>query len=322
VFVLLVANVVHGLLALVWIAGVQRLLAPRSAIWATSTLALGLAVPVLAGLWGLLSPALGAELSELTLLRVGPALEAAVVAAPPLAPLAWTLLGGTVILFVTQELLRAVLGVRHWQRAERLPDPALAALAERLVAEFRRQGLYGRRQRAPGVAALDLDRPVALLAGLHAPTVLVSRGLVARLDADQLEGVLAHELAHAALGGNRRLLLLWLLRALQAHSPAALVLFRSLTARLELACDALAAQVTGKPAALASALMVVHRSLPDAAAAAGPNAARATAARADRKLVETRVRALLDARPDTATPGPAAVLFGAVLLALLLGGVR
>jgi Zn-dependent protease with chaperone function len=321
VFVLLVANVVHGLLALVWIAGVQRLLAPRSAIWATHTLALGLAVPVLAGLWGLLSPALGAEMGELTLLRVGPALEAARVAAPPVAPLAWTLLGGTVILFVAQELLRAVLGVRRWQRAERVPDPALAALAERLVAEFRRQGLYGRRQRAPGVAALDLDRPVALLAGLHAPTVLISRGLVARLDADQLEGVLAHELAHAALGGNRRLLMLWLLRALQAHSPAALVLFRSLTARLELACDALAARVTGKPAALASALMAVHRAQPGAAADAA-NAARTTAARADRKLLETRVRALLDARPDAATPGPAAVLFGAVLLALLLGGVR
>lgn len=320
-FVLLVANVVHGLLALLWIAGVQRLLAPRSALWATSTLALGLAVPVLAGLWALLSPLLGPGVGELTLLRVGPAVEAASVAAPPLTPLAWTLLGGTVILFVTQELLRAVLGVRRWQRAERHPDAALAALADRLVAEFRRQGLYRRRQRAPGVAALDLDRPVALLAGLHAPTVLVSRGLVARLDADQLEGVLAHELAHAALGGNRRLLVLWGLRALQAHNPAALVMFRSLTQRLEFACDALAAQVTGKPAALASALMVVHRSQPGAGPEGAPNAARTTAARADRKLLETRVRALLDPKPD-ATPGPAAVWAGALLLALLLGGVR
>ena len=317
-------NVVHGIVAWIWAAGARRLLAPESPALATTLAALCLVMPllvaVLVAVLGLVWPA---ALEVGPLLRVGPAFEALAEAAPPATILAWTLVGGTTLLFLTQEAGRVLPGRSAWRRWPTREDPALEALVARLTAAYRSAGLWPRRARPPRVLRVEGPRPLAMMRGFRRPTLLVSDGLVAALDAEQLEGVVAHELAHLTHGGNLRLMALWLLRALQAPSPGALVAFRSLTVTLEGACDAAAVRITGRPAALASALLAVYvaqRPGPasvDAAAGHAVAPARNTAARGDRALLEHRARALLSPptppRTSRATTAVAALLLGGLL---------
>ncbi|MCB9537640.1 MAG: M48 family metalloprotease [Myxococcales bacterium] len=156
---------------------------------------------------------------------------------------------------------------------------------------------------------------MAALVGLRAPEVVVSRVLIDALDDRQLEALLAHELAHAARGGNRRLTLLWLLRAAQALNPAALIAFRQLVETEEAACDALAARATKRPADLASVLIEVER-LRGATRAAEDAPGEPGAHLA---LLQRRVRRLLDGVAEQGPRGPVGLAAAALLGALLWG---
>ncbi|MCK6572543.1 M56 family metallopeptidase [Myxococcota bacterium] len=318
-------NVVHGFVAWIWAVGTRHLLAPGCPAHATTLaslcLVLPLVVPILtaaaAGIWPV-------ALEAGPVLRVGAAYEVVARVAPPATFVLWTLLGGTTVLFVVQEAIRILPGRRVWRRWPTREDAALEALVAGLTAKYRDAGLLSRRTPAPRVLRVEGPRPLAMMRGLRRPTLLLSDGLIASLDAEQLEAVVAHELAHLVHGGNLRLMFLWLLRAVQAPSPGALIAFRSLTVTLEGACDAAAVRVTGRPAALASALMKVYRAqhpqpVPVAADAHAP--ARATAARGDRALVEQRVRALL-AEPCAPRTPRATTAAATLLLAVLLWSIR
>ncbi len=139
----------------------------------------------------------------------------------------------------------------------------------------------------PTVAVADTKVPNAFAAGRspNAATVCVTTGLLARLDQDELEGVIAHELAHIKnrdvavmtiasffasiaflivrwgwlFGGNNRnaapvwvailvSLVVWVI---------SFFLIRALSRYREYAADRGAAQITGNPAALASALQSI-----------------------------------------------------------------
>ena len=120
-------------------------------------------------------------------------------------------------------------------------DPLLASALER----------HGSRSAV--VRILPLGRPVAFLSGWRRPEIILSDWLLANLDEDELEAVVAHELAHA----RRRDIVLAALSATWARSlPLAAVLRiqESFTAEMELAADALAIRTTGRPLALACAL--------------------------------------------------------------------
>lgn len=99
------------------------------------------------------------------------------------------------------------------------------------------------------VAIIDGDRPALLL-----PAALVNE-----LDDEELEGVLAHEVAHLALNrpsGCCDPVWLWPLNWL---NPTSFAVARLVASQEELACDELAARVTGRPEALASALLKAYR---------------------------------------------------------------
>jgi hypothetical protein len=101
------------------------------------------------------------------------------------------------------------------------------------------------------------DRPLALTYGLFKPRVLLSTWMVEHLDQRELEAVLAHELAHAA---RRDYLVMWLTTVLRDsffYLPTSWVAYRQLQREKEIACDDLAAGVTSRPLALASALCKV-----------------------------------------------------------------
>jgi heat shock protein HtpX len=147
----------------------------------------------------------------------------------------------------------------------------------------------------PRVAIADTDMPNAFATGRNADHAVVcaTRGLMNRLDNDELEGVLAHEMSHVAhkdvtvmtiasflaiiaallvriafygelFGGGRRdnnqnALPIWLLLMAVAIVTYAVsfVLIRLLSRYRELSADRSGALLTGQPSALKSALVKV-----------------------------------------------------------------
>jgi Zn-dependent protease with chaperone function len=161
---------------------------------------------------------------------------------------------GSASLFALQELLPALArrppGMRRGRPYRAGELPALdAALVEVRAA-------YGAW--VPSVRVTEEGDPMACLAGAWRMRLLVSRRLVAMLTPRELSAVLAHEAAHALRGDLRAGWAWFVLRALQAFSPAALLIFRWILADQERACDRLAVSRTGDAPALASALEKVE----------------------------------------------------------------
>ncbi|MFI9270814.1 zinc metalloprotease HtpX [Kitasatospora sp. NPDC052896] len=146
----------------------------------------------------------------------------------------------------------------------------------------------------PRIALSEMDLPNAFAAGRNADRAVlcVTTGLLRRLEREELEGVLAHELSHVAhrdvavitiasflgvlaglmvrfafyselFGGRGRrdqntvLLVAGVLVVSAAVYVLSFLLIRTLSRYRELAADRSAAQLTGRPSALASALIKV-----------------------------------------------------------------
>ncbi|GMV39553.1 MAG: hypothetical protein AMXMBFR64_12690 [Myxococcales bacterium] len=289
---LLVANLLHGFVALSWAVGVRRFAGPLSpTLWA-DVLRLCLGLPPLVATLRVLG--LPPPPDALTTLRVDLWTEA--LAANPVAPwLLGALLAGTAALFLVQEAAPAWRHRRGRMRHDAVQDPELSQVTEDVLSRLRQSGLVPSRGRPPHARRLETDDAVAGLTGITAPVVVASRGLLGTLDDKEREATVAHELAHWVRGGNLGILFVWALRALQAPNPGALVLFRALVEAEEGACDEVAARVTGRPAALASALIKAHAH-PDTDGPGLLARARAEVLRhAELQSTRARVRQLLDA---------------------------
>lgn len=311
---LLVTNLLHGVVGLAWLAGLRRALAPMPAgLWARLlTLALVLPVVVLA-----LHLAGAFPGDDSSVLRADLWAEH-ILASDVVLGIGAVLLGGTAVLFVLQELWPVLSQQRVLHHAPRLQDAELEAAFAAVLAKYEAHGVALPGCRRLYVRLLDTSSPTAALEGFVEPVLLVSRGLRDHLDAFELEAVLAHELAHLAQGGNRRFLWVWVVRALQAPSPLALILFRLLVEAREAAADALAAEITNKPAVLAAALLKL-RSGAAAEADIGVLArARARVLRqAELAATRLRVRTLLDGPGRAQASLLVTVTAGALLGALL-----
>jgi heat shock protein HtpX len=162
-------------------------------------------------------------------------------------------------------------------------EPDLHALIDRLCATA--------DMPKPKVAISELGLPNAFATGRNAEhsVICVTRGLIRRLDDEELKGVLAHELSHVAhrdvavitiasflgvlagllvrvtmyssmFGGrgrkdqNTMMILLAVMAVSIAVYSLSFVLIRALSRYRELAADRSAALLTAKPSALASAL--------------------------------------------------------------------
>ncbi|MFJ2826286.1 zinc metalloprotease HtpX [Streptomyces sp. NPDC087263] len=191
----------------------------------------------------------------------------------------------------------AFLGAQYWF-SDRI---ALFAMRGRIVEREEYPQLHGVVDRLcavadmpkPLVAISDMDMPNAFATGRnpdHA-VLCVTTGLLRRLEPDELEGVLAHELSHVAhkdvavitiasflgviaglivrfamysqlLGGGRRdqntaMVFMAVMTVSAAVYAISFMLIRALSRYRELAADRAAAQLTGRPSALASALTKV-----------------------------------------------------------------
>jgi Zn-dependent protease with chaperone function len=171
------------------------------------------------------------------------------------------------------------------------PPPELAAALARAA--------EGMRVAAPRLRFLELRGPLLFCAGVRRAVLVVSRGALELLDAEELEAALRHELAHVR---ERDPTLSWMLMALRAFlffNPAAQIVARALTRDAEWRADELAG---GDRLALASAVLKLHR-----AGLARDSTGRArwlagALRRARSHDVEARCRRLLEPAPPARVP--------------------
>lgn len=187
-------------------------------------------------------------------------------------------------------------------------SPALQAVVDRLAGRL--------EVTRPRVLLCTYDRPLALACGLRRPTVLLSTWMVDQLDPHELESALAHELAHVARHDYLAVWVATVLRDAFFYLPTSWAVYRQLQHEKELACDDLAADVTGRPLALASALAKVWQSM-----VGGLNFGTAQPLVGAGDPIETRVERLLSGREPSAGRRRSRVVVlgtGAVALAGLL----
>lgn len=151
-------------------------------------------------------------------------------------------------------LCRRSLGVlavrRALRRARHAPaDSPVATAALRLSASM--------RIRAPRVVLLAQCPGGAFTAGTLRPVVAVDPALLSQLDDRELEGLVAHELAHVARRDALLCLLVGAFRDLTFFLPPLHLATRWLGREREESADELASSHTRRPAALASSILKV-----------------------------------------------------------------
>lgn len=256
VVLVLILNFFQVVIPLLWLGGLHRFAGPLAPGLRADLLGYTLVLPPLVGMARLIG--LPAVPEKYRLIHIEGWTHAAMALEPAVRFSFLLLFVGTALIFVIQELIPV------WQN-RRLPyfelrrrDPLLERLFDQVQKGFSALGFYNHSGRPLKIFFLETDEPIAALQGIFEPVLLVSRGMINRLEESELEAVIAHEYSHFVYGGNLRLLWIWVVRALQGFNPAALVAFRNLIELRELSCDALAAKVTRKPATLSSAILKVY----------------------------------------------------------------
>lgn len=184
--------------------------------------------------------------------------------APLAAPI---LLGLWIVVVVSRLALRArrIWGVRQRTLAAFRGGSAAPQRVHRIVAAVAARMHVS----MPPMAVVDRCSGGATVVGLRQPVLVMDRDLLERLDDLELEGVIAHELAHVRRRDNLMAALLGTVGDLFFFVPGGRWALRHLHAERELAADALAVDVTHRPAALASGLLkVIDAGSPQIACAA------------------------------------------------------
>lgn len=165
----------------------------------------------------------------------------------PIGPVIVTVWAAVSTMLLGVRAARAAAARRRLLAGARPVEPRVAALVLRLA---RAHGITPPR-------ALVARGPLvgAAVVGVRRPLLLLDARLLVELDADELEGVVAHELAHIA---RRDTVLAWAVAAVRDLAffvPGAGWAVRALHREREAAADLDAVAVTGRPAALASGLL-------------------------------------------------------------------
>ncbi len=199
-------------------------------------------------------------------------------------------------LLVSYAALRSVFAASRVLRARRI----VAALAQ-----------TGEQQSDLGITLVESAQPVCITAGLLRPRVLLSRGLLDLLTAEERAVVIAHEHTHA----RRRDALSGLcVRALGAlHLPGVgHWLTRELEVAAEQACDEAAAPTLADRVSVASVILTVERAVQNASDWQLAPVAVAFGACA----VQRRVEALLGDPPPARSLRPIAFAIGVTLVSV------
>lgn len=148
--------------------------------------------------------------------------------------------------------------VGEWRRIRALLSECRPVEDERLLSDI--SSLCGRLgiRHIPGVMNHSTEGPMLL--GLLHPVVVLPEQVVSRMDRDELQPVLAHELAHLKRGDLLWSLVTSLACGLLFFHPLIGILQREFTISQEMACDAMAIEaLAGKPEHYSGALLSAIR---------------------------------------------------------------
>ncbi len=137
----------------------------------------------------------------------------------------------------------------------RLPPPAPWQPTGALVADLAVRHAAALGTPAPAVRVVWSNSPALLCEGARRPRLVVSPATVARLDAEELEAAVAHEVAHAAHKDPAWGLVLIVVRGLLFFNPAAQWVARALVDDIERRADQAAVRLTGRAEPLARTIV-------------------------------------------------------------------
>ncbi len=113
--------------------------------------------------------------------------------------------------------------------------------------------------KTPGIVFADIQCPAAI--GVTNPIIVLPGGLVDMLSGDELEAVLAHELAHIKRKDSIWLWFNIICKEVMFFNPFAWIAFKLISDERERAADYLAAVTTDKPMALATSFVKIAETL-------------------------------------------------------------
>jgi len=107
-----------------------------------------------------------------------------------------------------------------------------------------------------------IDLPISFAVDSQRPTVVISKGLLSLLSKDEIEGVIAHELAHIKNSDTALKAMVTAYKTALPHDPVIRLVEAAFHRERELAADEAAVKVTRKPLSLASALLKICDAFP------------------------------------------------------------
>jgi Zn-dependent protease with chaperone function len=110
----------------------------------------------------------------------------------------------------------------------------------------------------PGVIIIETPAPVLFTQGYKKHSIVISSGLIALLDREQLRNALIHEVVHMKRSSNLKTQIIYLVRMLMFYNPVSLVEFRRIVHDDEFICDAITISMTRHSQALISALSAFY----------------------------------------------------------------
>ena len=249
---LVIGLTLHSLIACVSVEGVIRALAVRAPATRIALRDLALVLPVVfvpVATW--LAPWRTSDEFLAQALFVSQRFDRLVVGDLPFRQSAWWVCAAIGALFLARDV-RLRLHRNHADAGKDLPDDdARVSLIGGLVRQLSdRMGVA-----PPVVRIVDSAKPLMHLEGVRRRHLLFSTATLAHLTEAQLEAAIAHELSHLASRDLRRSIVLVSVRLVLIASPLAHIIARRQHQELEWRADDTAAHVTGRPIALARALV-------------------------------------------------------------------
>lgn len=166
------------------------------------------------------------------------------------------LLGVVTVVFLIQEAIPILLAYFRREGSKTLYKSSAIPKMDIVLEEL--------KQKSPSVVEpqiflLPEGEPIIYADGIRKSSINISSSLIEVLDREELEGVIAHEIAHIIRRDNAISWFLLPFRFIMFYNPIALVEFRRIIHDREKLCDDIASSLTGKPLAFASSLIKVFR---------------------------------------------------------------
>jgi Zn-dependent protease with chaperone function len=169
---------------------------------------------------------------------------------------ALVLLGVVTTVFLVQEAIPILLAYFRQEASKTLYKSGAIPKLDIILEGLKKRSSFVAE---PRIFLLAEKEPVIYIDGIRKSSINISRSLLAVLDEEELEGAIAHELAHIMRRDNAISLVLFPFRFIMFYNPVTLVQIRSIIQEREKLCDDMASSLTGKPLALASSLIKVFR---------------------------------------------------------------